>query len=236
MIKPTLDFFGHFNVQTISLLSSVTVFAMAFVSLIEAALLKMRIKWKISLYLAIGSVGGGIIGQFSFKYVVKELANNELVTTIQAITLALLMVFIFLFVKNKHRLTTFQVKNVVVIVSTGIVLGMLSSFLGIGGGPLNVPILAMLFSLKTKDAALNSVFIIFFSQLASLTSIGVSSGFANYDITMLPYMVIGGILGGFLGTKMAHICSDRQIDLVFMIVIICIFLMNVANSLKYFFA
>ena len=43
----------------------------------------------------------------------------------------------------------------------------LSAFLGIGGGPINLAILSFCFSMDSKTAALNSLYIILFSQAAS---------------------------------------------------------------------
>ena len=44
-----------------------------------------------------------------------------------------------------------------------ITLGILSSFLGIGGGPINLVVLFFFFSMDTKTAAQNSLYTILFS-------------------------------------------------------------------------
>ena len=44
----------------------------------------------------------------------------------------------------------------------------MSSFLGIGGGPINLVVLFYFFSMETKTAAQNSLYIILFSQITSL--------------------------------------------------------------------
>lgn len=50
----------------------------------------------------------------------------------------------------KKRIPTKHIGNKAVIFSIGIVLGMMSSFLGIGGGPINLVVLFYFFSMETK--------------------------------------------------------------------------------------
>lgn len=63
IIKPALDFLGHYDVATIGVLSAATVFSMACVSVIKAAQSKIKVKGRVSLILAAGSITGGIIGK-----------------------------------------------------------------------------------------------------------------------------------------------------------------------------
>ena len=64
-------------------------------------------------------------------------------------------------------------------------LGSFSTFLGIGGGPINVSLLIFCFGLTMKDATVYSIITIFFSQLAKLVEIGLSEGYQAYDLTFL---------------------------------------------------
>ena len=56
----------------------------------------------------------------------------------------------------------YKVENASVCVLIGVFLGIMSSFLGIGGGPINFVVLFFFFSMSTKIAAENSLYIIFF--------------------------------------------------------------------------
>lgn len=131
-------------------------------------------------------------------------------------------------------MTMLDLKNPLIIIGAGFVLGILAAFLGIGGGPFNVAILTLLFSMGPKEAGLNSIFIIFFSQLSSIIFTAVTTGFTSFDLTMLPYMIVGGILGGLIGSKLVVNIQNRTVDNIFMIGIIIIIGINITNITKYF--
>lgn len=234
IIKPILDFIGDYDVATIGILSSATVFSMACVSLLKATREGIRIKGRVSFILAGGSIIGGIVGKIIFNYLVNFMKNDGLITTIQAGILAALMLIIFLLVKNNQRIKTYNLKNIAFILIVGFGLGMLSSFLGIGGGPLNIAILAWLFSMNTRDATINSIFIIFFSQLSSLLIIASTTGYSSFDLSMLSYMLIGGVVGGFIGTSFSQKLTDRKIENIFYFTLTGIFLINIYNMVRYF--
>ncbi len=234
IIKPILDFIGDYDVATIGILSSATVFSMACVSLLKATREGIMIKGRVSFILAGGSIIGGIVGKIIFNYLVNFMKNDGLITTIQAGILAALMLIIFLLVKNNQRIKTYNLKNIAFILIVGFGLGMLSSFLGIGGGPLNIAILAWLFSMNTRDATINSIFIIFFSQLSSLLIIASTTGYFSFDLSMLSYMLIGGVVGGFIGTSFSQKLTDRKIENIFYFTLTGIFLINIYNMVRYF--
>ena len=207
---------------------------MACVSLLKATREGIRIKGRVSFILAGGSIIGGIVGKIVFNYLVNFMKNDGLITTIQAGILAALMLIIFLLVKNNQRIKTYNLKNIAFILIVGFGLGMLSSFLGIGGGPLNIAILAWLFSMNTRDATINSIFIIFFSQLSSLLIIASTTGYSSFDLSMLSYMLIGGVVGGFIGTSFSQKLTDRKIENIFYFTLTGIFLINIYNMVRYF--
>ena len=78
----------------------------------------------------------------------------------------------------------------------------MSSFLGIGGGPINLVVLYFFFSMDTKTAAANSLYIIFFSQLCSLLATLVTSSVPDFRWTVLALMAVGGLGGGVLGRRL----------------------------------
>ncbi len=66
------------------------------------------------------------------------------------------------------------------------VLGAIS---GIGGGPINIMLLSFLFSMDTKHAALNSLYIIFFSQVANLATNFVQWDIPDFSALLLAAMI-----------------------------------------------
>lgn len=207
---------------------------MAFVSLITSRKADVRLDVRTSILLATGSVVGGVSGKAIFNYIVAEINASAVVTVIQAIFLTGLMILIYIFVKHRGKMRTFDLQHPLMIVAVGIVLGMISAFLGIGGGPLNVAILAICFSMGVRESALNSIFIIFFSQLSAILLIAFTTGFSGFDLSMLWFMIVGGMMGGFIGVRFSRIVSNRGIERIFMIGIIGVISINVFNIVRYF--
>ena len=102
---------------------------------------------------------------------------------------------------KKDKIKTHQIKNIAACLVIGLVLGIMSSFLGIGGGPINLVVLYFFFSMTTKVAAQNSLYIILFSQATSFLSTVVTGSIPNVSIILLVGMIISGILGGMAGKK-----------------------------------
>lgn len=234
IIKPVLDVIGDYDVVTIGILSTATVFSMSAISLLSSVRQDNQIKVKLSTLIALSSIVGGVSGKALFNYSVANIENQDLITLIQASIIASLMAMIFVFVRYKHVIKTYQLQNSVIIIGVGLALGILAAFLGIGGGPFNVAILYLLFSMRPKEAGLNSIFIIFFSQLSSIIYSARTTGFSQYDLSMLPYMIVGGVVGGMIGTRLVRKITERTVDKVFMIGIIIIILISLMNVGQYF--
>ena len=114
--------------------------------------------------------------------------------------------------------------------AAGLALGALSAFLGIGGGPVNVAVLCMLFTMDIKEAAAVSIFIILFSQLSKLASIALTTG--PYDYGILLYMIPAGVAGGLIGPVLRRKLPHRAVEVIFTVVVAAIVLLNVFNIFK----
>lgn len=115
----------------------------------------------------------------------------------------------------------------------GIILGVMSSFLGIGGGPINLVVLAYFFSMGTKEAALSSLYIIMFSQITSLVQTIATGTIPDVEITYFLGMVIGGILGGTLGSKVNKKIDEEGVNKLFIMLMIVIIGINIYNAFKF---
>lgn len=175
IIKPVLDALGDYNVFVIGVLSSATVFSMALVSTTRRIIDGLRFD-NILVALAIGAVLGGLIGKQVLELSLVYITPDKL-TSIQAVLIILLLQFALF----KNKLPRWRITSTSFVLFAGLVLGALSAFLGIGGGPVNVAMLCMLFSIDIKEAAAGSIFIILFSQFAKLVSIALTTGFGPYD-------------------------------------------------------
>ena len=133
----------------------------------------------------------------------------------QAVCLAIVTAATLVYTLNKKRIKTIQVRNPLVCVAVGLTLGVMSSFLGIGGGPINLVVLYFFFSMETKVAAQNSLYIILISQITSLLTSVITSSVPQFHVSWLVVMVLGGIVGGMAGRKVNKKLNTAMVDKLF---------------------
>lgn len=231
IIKPVLDMIGTHSVEVVGFISTCAVFAMSISSSIKHIRAKTEIKPKIVLLVSMGSILGGIIGNEIFDAVFERF-DGGLVKAIQAIIIALFLAFVIIYVNTNMR--RFEIKNPIAIAGTGLFLGLMSAFLGIGGGPINTAFLVLLFSFTVKESAVYSVAIIFFSQLSQLITIFINNQFEPYlqyypiIITAMAISVIGGIIGSKLNRRL----NDKAITKVFSITLLVVIFINIYNVIQ----
>lgn len=228
IIKPLLDLLGNYNLSTISVLSSVTVFSMAIISIIKQMRYKVKLEIKKTSLLSLGSIFGGVLGSKLLKLTL-NIFDSSLITIMQNIILAILLISVFFYMNKKDKFKSYKVENSIACICVGLFLGLISSFLSIGGGPINVCVLTLFFSMTPKEAAVNSIITILFSQASTLTSIALSTGFSSFDLSMLPFMILGGVCGGFIGSEFNKSFSNSTILKVFNTVVFSLILLNIYN-------
>ncbi len=234
IIKPIMDVVGDFSVHTIGVIASITVFSMAFVSIIKQIKFKTKIPFDIAIALSIGSVIGGISGERIFSFVVDLLKADEIVKIVQNIVLTVLIVWVFIYMNNKNKFKSREFKGVIPAVITGLFLGICSAFLGIGGGPINVSVITFLFSLPIKTATICSLMTILFSQFSKLTTVFFTKGFADLDFTVVIFMVTAAIIGGYLGAYFNKKLPDKTVSKAFnfvLIIVLSLTLFNIITNL-----
>lgn len=234
IIKPVLDAAGIMPVTTISFLSGCTVLSMSFVSLYKNLKSKRNFEFnqKVAFILASGAVAGGITGKEIYQNIVEHLTDTGRVGAIQAVVLAIITMGTLLYTLQKEKIRTKHLKHKAIIFLTGVMLGIMSSFLGIGGGPVNLVVLYYFFSMTTKPAAVYSIYIILFSQMSSVIYTILKGNVPPFELPILVLMVLCGILGGYTGSRVNQLLDDRMVDRLFMglmSVIICICCYNVVH-------
>ncbi len=233
IIKPLLDSFGLMDVKTISFLSGCTVLAMSTYSFVVSKVKKESlVDMRIGTPLAVGAVIGGVLGKSLFQALVSSFDQNY-VGAIQAACLLAVTLGTLIYTIYKAKVKTLRVTNLIVCLLVGLVLGIMSSFLGIGGGPINLVVLFFFFSMPTKTAAQNSLYIILFSQITSLLNSIVTATIPAFSIALLALMAAGGILGGFCGRKINKKIDDHKVDLLFMGLMIVIIFINIYNMYRF---
>ena len=233
VIKPVLDATGIMSVSTASFLSGLTVLAMALISVWKNRKTN-ELDTKRSIPLGLGAAVGGVAGKHLFEMVKQAAGNDRLVGAVQAIVLGVMVLGTLVYVRNKARIVTRDVQNRAAGAGIGLALGVCSSFLGIGGGPMNLAVLYYFFSMGTKQAAINSILIILISQTASLLMTLVTGSVPSFDLLTLAAMVGAGALGGTISAKLHKRLSVKATDTLFaclLVVILCICAYNAARML-----
>ena len=115
----------------------------------------------------------------------------------------------------------------------GLFLGVVSSFLGIGGGPVNVTVLTIVFGFSAKTAVICSLSSVFVSQISKIASITVNSGIEAFGIKLLPFVVIAGVLGAVIGRMINKKASDKTVEKLFIAVQGIVIIMCTVNIIRY---
>ena len=231
IIKPVLDLLQMGSATTISFLSGCTVLSMTTYSVGKSLLAKEKnVDMSTVTPLAIGAAVGGVAGKQLFSFIKSLFANQQMVGAVQAAALAVITVGTLVYTLRKDKIATRQVTNKLACVVIGLLLGVMSSFLGIGGGPINLVVLYYFFSMPTKIAAANSLYIILFSQAASLLATIVTASVPEFDLLVLVLMVCGGIGGGIAGRAVNKKIDSKAVDKLFIGLMCLIILISIYNT------
>lgn len=231
VIKPLLDAIGIMPVSTVSFLSGLTVLAMACINVYKNRK-GGELDAKRSIPLGIGAAIGGILGKQMFSSLKAAVNADQIVGAVQAIVLGILVLGTLAYVIFKDRIKTLNVSGTVVPILIGLFLGICSSFLGIGGGPMNLAVLYYFFSMNIKQAAVNSILIILLSQIASLIMTIVTNTVPEFTWGNLIAMVSAGALGGFISARLHKKLSSELTDKLFIGLLVVIFIICVYNTVR----
>ena len=236
IIKPLMDAVSGMNASTVSFLAGLTVEAMAIVSISQHFIKKesTQLEPRRGTLLAVGATVGGIAGKSLFSLFKAAVGQEQLVSAGQNIVLFLITVLVFVYYVKKSSITTRNVQNSLACLVVGLVLGLLSAFLGIGGGPINLMVLSLLFSMDAKTAALHSLYIILFSQTASVLTTLVTGSVPAFTWMTLICMVLGGVTGAFMGRSVNRKLSNSGVEKLFMGMLVIILAICLYNVIRIF--
>ena len=233
IIKPVLDSIGFAGADTIRFLSGLTVLCMSGYNMIKSFLAKEKMDLETITPLAFGAAIGGIAGKQLFNMIKSGSSNPSFVGGVQAASLGIATLLTLIYTLKSDQIETKHVKSKTACAVIGLVLGLMSSFMGIGGGPFNLAVLSFFFSMQTKEAAQSSLYIIMVSQIFSLLTTLVTKSVPSFKISWVVVMAASGIIGGIVGRKINRKLSAesvRKLFVAFMFVIIAISIYNSYNS------
>lgn len=216
IIKPVLDACSIASVSAINFMSGCTVIGMSSWSVFKSFAQKdSQIDLKISTPLALGAAIGGILGNQIFIAVAKLCKYTNTAGGVQACLLLLATAATLIYTVYKDRIRMHQISSRVLCILIGFSLGMLGAFLGIGGGPFNMAALYFFFSMETKIAAQNSLYIILISQISSLIKTIISGNVPDIKLFLLLGMILCGVIGSELGGRLSKHLSEKRTTVLF---------------------
>lgn len=231
LAKPLLDAAGVMPIATVSFLSGLTVLSMAAISVYKNRKTD-SLQWKRSLPLGIGAALGGVLGKWLFA-VLRGLAGaDRLVGCVQSAALGIFTLGILFYVRFRGRIQTRHIRSRTVCGLIGIFLGLISAFLGIGGGPMNIVVFHYFFSMDTKTSAVNSLLVVLISQSGSFLYSLISRTIPAFQVFTLVVMVCAGVMGGFTASRLQWKMHAKQIDRLFCAVLLLILFLCAYNVFR----
>ncbi len=208
--------------------------------------LKKNIDYEIGIFLLIGGVFGSTLGVILFNFF-KESGNIDLIIKFLYIlflaiigTLMLIESTISLVkeknvegkIKNKNRnfLNLLPLKlrfrqskiyiSILLPIFVGILVGLLSAFMGVGGGFVMVPAMIYIFRMGTVVAIGTSLFQIVFVTL-NVTILHATFNF-SVDLILAIFLLIGGVIGAQYGSKFTSRFKGEQIRILLAVVVLAV--------------
>jgi uncharacterized membrane protein YfcA len=229
IIKPLFDFLGYHDSQTIGVLASFAVFTMSIIALYKHKYRLIKLKLNVILIISMGSFCGGILGEIVFNGIKNQMQNELLLKLIQSISLMIVLIVIIIYSLFRKHVKTYKISSKVIIFITGLFLGSISVFLGIGGGPLNIIMLSILFSYEMKESVIYSITTVFFAQLSKLSQVYIQNQFRVYDARLVLCICFFALLGGYIGTRINQRINVSSIERVYLFTIFFLVFITVYN-------
>lgn len=208
--------------------------------------LKKNIDYEIGIFLLIGGIFGSTLGVILFNFF-KESGNIDLIIKFLYIlflaiigTLMLIESTISLVkeknvegkIKNKNRnfLNLLPLKfrfrqskiyiSILLPIFVGILVGLLSAFMGVGGGFVMVPAMIYIFRMGTVVAIGTSLFQIVFVTL-NVTILHATFNF-SVDLILAIFLLFGGVIGAQYGSKFTSRFKGEQIRILLAVVVLAV--------------
>ena len=210
IVVPVLTFAGF----TPTLAASNSLFA-AFSNAIASTISysrQKRIEYSIGLKLGLLSIPGTILGAY---------ISSDVTPGIFKILFGLVLIFSCIYIFLKRRIESRQYNTskqvMLLVIGASFFAGIISSFFGIGGGIIFVPLMMIAMGMGMKKAAPTSQLILLFASFSGLVTHSLL-GHPDYFQSLL--LAIGAFGGGLVGARLSLEIKERWLQILVSVVII----------------
>ena len=210
IVVPVLTFAGF----TPTLAASNSLFA-AFSNAIASTISysrQKRIEYSIGLKLGLLSIPGTILGAY---------ISSDVTPGIFKILFGLVLIFSSIYIFLKRRIESRQYNTskqvMLLVIGASFFAGIISSFFGIGGGIIFVPLMMVAMGMGMKKAAPTSQLILLFASFSGLVTHSLL-GHPDYFQSLL--LAIGAFGGGLVGARLSLEIKERWLQILVSVVII----------------
>lgn len=224
VMTPLLTYMG-FSPAVIASSSLIAIFATSISSTLTY-IRKKYINYWLGLKLALPAIPGSIIGGFFSNFISLEYFKIYF-------AILLTVVGLYIFFKNKIMNKTLDRTPkplfYLILISGTFGAGIISSFFGIGGGIIFVPILVIIYKMKMINASPTAQFTLLISTITGLlTHIILEHPDYSYGIAL----AFGAFFGAQLGSRSIHLVNENILSKIFSFSLIMIAINLIIDYIK----
>jgi hypothetical protein len=171
-----------------------------------------RIDYKNGLRLGLFSIPGAILGA-----VLSGQTTSDVFKVLFGIVLATSCYYLFVKRNLDSKQNVISAKMLVISSGISFFAGIMSSFFGIGGGIVFVPLMILGLGIAVKNATATSQLILMFSSVSGMTSHALL-GHANFEYAVL--LSIGAFTGGLVGARLSLEIKENKIRFLIVVAIL----------------
>jgi len=164
-----------------------------------------RIDFSLGIKLGLLSIPGTVLGA-----VVSTDVAPDIFKILFGFVLIASSVYVFLRKKIETKEKTLSKQMVVFVVGASFFAGIISSFFGIGGGIIFVPLMVVGMGMAMKKAAPTSQLVLLF---ASLSGVIVHSILGHPDFLQAGLLAVGSFFGGLVGARLSLHVRERYLQI-----------------------
>ena len=171
-----------------------------------------RVDYKNGLRLGLMSVPGTILGA-----ILSGSATSEMFKILFAVVLGGSCYYMFMKRNLEPKQKIMSAKIVAFSMGVSFFAGVLSSFFGIGGGVVFVPLMIVGLGILVKNATATSQLILMFSSASGMVA-HVLLGHADFEYAV--FLAIGAFVGGLIGARLSLEIKENKLRLIIIAVIL----------------